>query len=46
MVGTEPLEVVGEGDEAEAAAGAMKDPGRYYILLPLALAEKAARASQ
>ena len=36
----------GEGDEAEAAAGAMKDPGRYYILLPLALAEKAARASQ
>lgn len=36
----------GEGDEAEAAAGAMKDPGRYYILLPLALAEKAAQASQ
>jgi membrane-bound lytic murein transglycosylase A len=36
----------GEGDEAEAAAGAMKDPGRYYILLPLVLAEKAARASQ
>ncbi len=33
----------GEGDKAEAAAGAMKDPGRYYILLPVPLAEKMAR---
>jgi len=33
----------GEGDRAEAAAGAMKDPGRYYILLPVPLAEKAVR---
>jgi len=33
----------GEGDKAEAAAGAMKDRGRYFILLPLTLAEKAAR---
>jgi membrane-bound lytic murein transglycosylase A len=36
----------GEGDKAEAAAGAMKDPGRYYILLPQPLADKAARAEQ
>ncbi len=34
----------GEGDKAEAAAGVMKDKGRYYILLPLPLAEKAAQA--
>lgn len=31
----------GEGDKAEQAAGAMKDPGRYYILLPEPLAQKA-----
>jgi membrane-bound lytic murein transglycosylase A len=33
----------GEGDEAEAHAGAMKDPGRYFVLLPKPLAEKAAQ---
>lgn len=33
----------GEGDEAEASAGAMKDRGRYFVLLPRPLAEKAAQ---
>jgi membrane-bound lytic murein transglycosylase A len=32
----------GEGDKAEAAAGAMKDTGRYYVLLPRPLAERSA----
>jgi membrane-bound lytic murein transglycosylase A len=28
----------GVGDEAEARAGLMKQPGRYYLLLPRAAA--------
>ncbi|MEN3975355.1 murein transglycosylase A [Emcibacter sp. SYSU 3D8] len=33
----------GEGDRAESAAGAMKDRGRYYILLPQGPAARALR---